>query len=501
MKKEEKITNLEYLISESKNGFEKYKAHFKKLQENYLLQNDNKEYFKKRNKSDIFIPKLNSKVKYLITSLNDVYFNSERMADIESYINSDEEIITLWQKALDFYTGNLNLFKTFQPLFLDVLVVGTSIAKITWDKGFPKIDRIGIDEIFFDPNATNNEDISYIVNEIYLSYSQIEQRQKLGFYKKSDIDRKIDKSCEFKKNKLYDVYVKKDDDKWVVSTIFEGELLRDEIELIDGQPFVWGFMLPQLNTIDCDDFVCAYGEPVMASALPLQKEINITRNLIIDAMRSALNPKVVLPKSAGVSREDLETIGKPVYTADVSAFSTLPTPNINSASANLSFLETELTEVTGVSPQNNGAQTAKNETATEISIKAQEGGRRSADYIRSYNETFVEPLFDRLAKLVFKYGNDEFFNNFAREDIPSFRFNIQTGTGAMNKEVQRAGLQASMQALSQIFSMYMNVGDAQSAYKIIKINETLLKQLLPILGIKNINSLFGDENNEADLGN
>ncbi len=32
------------------------------------------------------------------------------------------------------------------------------------------------------------------------------------------------------------------------------------------------------------------------------------------------------------------------------------------------------------------------------------------------------------------------FNGFQREDIPSFRFKIQTGTGAMNKEIRRAGI-------------------------------------------------------------
>lgn len=119
--KEEKITYLVKLISESKNAYEKYKPYFSALQDAYLLKNEKKEIYEKRNKSCIFIPKINAKIKYLITALNDVYFNSERMADIESYINSDEQIIAMWQRALDFYTGEINLFKLFQPLFLDVL--------------------------------------------------------------------------------------------------------------------------------------------------------------------------------------------------------------------------------------------------------------------------------------------------------------------------------------------------------------------------------------------
>lgn len=306
----------------------------------------------------------------------------------------------------------------------------------------------------------------------------------------------FDEDDEYKKVKLYDIYERRNDDEWVVSTLFENNLLRNEVALQDGQPFVWGSMLPQLKKIDNEDYISAYGEPIMSSAMPLQDEINITRNLLIDAVRSHIMPKIIVPKSMGISREDIETLGKPISADDPKGVQILPPPNVNSAGMNLQLLESELTEVTGISPQNNGAQTANNETATEISIKAQEGGRRSADYIRQYNETFIEPLFDRFAMLVFKYGEDSFFNGYQREDIPSFRFKIQTGTGAMNKEVRRAGIQASMQVFSQLYQMYMSIGDANSAYGIVNASKELTKELLPILGVKNVNSLFGFENNE-----
>ena len=490
---DERVSFLTQLISESKSGYENYKPHFKELQDAYLLENKIMQKLRKRNKSNIYIPKINSKVKYLITSLNEVYFNSERMADIETYINSDDTIIQLWQNAIDFYSGKINMFKIFQPLFLDVLLVGTSIAKLTWHKGMPRIERVDIDSIFFDPNALNSEDVGYIVNEIYLTYNQIYERQKLGFYKNIETPKLFDEEDEYKKVKLYDIYERKSDDAWVVSTLFENHLLRNEVILQDGQPFVWGSMLPQLKKIDNENYVSAYGEPIMASAMPLQDEINITRNLLIDAVRTHIMPKIMMPKSMGVSREDIETLGKPIYTDDPKGVQILPPPDVNSAGMNLQLLESELTEVTGVSPQNNGAQTAHNETATEISIKAQEGGRRSADYIRQYNETFIEPLFDRFAMLVFKYGEDNFFKGFQREDIPSFRFKIQTGTGAMNKEIRRAGIQASMQVFSQLYQMYMSIGDANSAYGIINASKELTKELLPLLGVKNVNSLFAFE--------
>ncbi|WP_348519135.1 hypothetical protein [Campylobacter sp. CCS1377] len=493
---DELVAYLDELIIKAKNGFENYRSDFENLINAYLLKGDElaREKFNKTNRSNLYIPKLNAKAKYLITSLNDVYFNSERMADIENYINSDETIIKMWQDAIDFYTQKLNLFKTFQPLFLDAIILGTSVAKVTWHKDSPRIEKVNLDEIFFDPNASNDEDVNYIVNEIYLNYDEILNRMDKGFYEKKDLSEYfLDEKEKYKKVRLYDIY-EKIDGVWVVCTLFEEELLRKDIELIDGQPFIWGSMLPQMKSFDDENYICAYGESVMGAALSLQSEINITRNLLIDAMRTHLMPKLTLPKSSGVSREDIETIGKPLYLNEPSAINILPQANINSSSANLTLLESELTEVTGVSPQNNGAQTANNETATEISIKAQEGGRRSADYIRQYNETFIEPLFDRFAMLVFKYASDEFFGGFQRIDIPSFRFKIQTGTGAMNKEVRRAGLQASMQVFSQLYQMYMSIGDTQSAYNIIKANENLVKELLPILGIKNANSLLSMQN-------
>ncbi|MEQ4368886.1 hypothetical protein ABNP01_09590, partial [Campylobacter jejuni] len=82
------------------------------------------------------------------------------------------------------------------------------------------------------------------------TYNQIHERQKLGFYKNIEIQKLFDEDDEYKKVKLYDIYERKNNDEWVVSTLFENNLLRNEVTLQDGQPFVWGSMLPQLKKID-----------------------------------------------------------------------------------------------------------------------------------------------------------------------------------------------------------------------------------------------------------
>lgn len=506
LRKDEKTARLTQLITQAKDGYEKYKTSFVELQKAYLLEfgAQRKKTLAKKNKSSVYIPKLNAKVKYLITTLNNVYFSSERMADLEYYLNSNEDILRMWQEAIDFYTEKLNMFKIFQPFFLECSVLGTCVAKITWQNDFPLIEKIDLENIFFDPNATNSEDISYLVHQIFLNVSQIKDLQKAGvFDKRVRIDELVDEddSDNFKKVSLYEFYEQKNG-VWFVSTLLEQELLRDEIELKDGLPFVWGSMLPQLKKIDeNENYICAYGEPVFSSMIPLQEEMNISRNLMIDACRAHISPKVVLQKSSGVTRADIETISSPVYLNEPGAITIFPPPRIESTTANLQILESEITEVSGISPQNNGAQTAKNETATEISIKADEGGRRVSDYVRALNETFVEPLFDRLALLVYRYGRSEFFAGYERMSMPSFRFKVQTGTGAMNKEVRRAGLQSSMSVFSQLYQMYMSIGDTQSAYKIIKANEKLTKELLPLLGVKNVSEFLSDEGVSEQMQN
>ena len=64
----------------------------------------------------------------------------------------------------------------------------------------------------------------------------------------------------------------------------------------------------------------------------------------------------------------------------------------------------------------------------------------------------------------------------------------------MNKEVRRAGIQASMQVFSQLYQMYLSIGDTHSAYGILTASKELAKELLPILGVKNVNTLFDFEN-------
>lgn len=268
----ERISYLEELKQKAINGYEHYKNAFMELEDAYLLnyKSDLYESLKKRNKSKNFIPKLNAKAKRIYDGLSETYFNNDKFAKLEPYINSSEDVISKWQEALDHYTQMLNLYKVFAPIFLKAPFVASCVAKVYWDKDRVAIDDISLQDIYFDPDAKGIKDINYIVHRIFLSKEDIKNYIKKGVFKSETFE--MENENPYERLELYEVYELRED-KWSVSTLFDGEVLRDSVALKDGQPFIVGYMLPQIKKTDEDIFVCAYGEPALASMLPLQNDL------------------------------------------------------------------------------------------------------------------------------------------------------------------------------------------------------------------------------------
>ena len=206
-----------------------------------------------------------------------------------------------------------------------------------------------------------------------------------------------------------------------------------------------------------------------------------------------MSPKVIFNRSASVSRADLEKVGEPVFTEGAADVKIVPPGDIGAAMTALQTIENEMSEVSGVSPQQNGAPTTRKETATMASIMANEGSVRLQGYIRTYNETFFEPIFERLAFLVWKYGDPIFFAGFNRGEVPSFNVNLNTGIGALNKEVQKRSLMDAGQIIGAQFGMCLQVGDQIGAEKMKEANKKLLLELLPLYGIKDARNFIGEE--------
>nr|DAR92958.1 MAG TPA: Head tail connector [Caudoviricetes sp.] len=480
------------------NGYEYYRPALDKLNDAYLLvlEPELLQYLKDKNKSRNYIPKLNSKAKRIYDGLTETYFNNEKFAKLEPYINSTGDVIDKWQEALDHYCEQINLYKVFAPIFLKAPFTPSSIVKVYWQGSGARIDEIDIGEIFFDPNAKDLDDIRYIVHRIYLTPEDAKELLDEGIYK-TDTPEIFGGKKPYERFELFEIYELKKK-KWYVSTLFENNILRDAVELKDGQPFVFGYMLPQVKGKNDENYICAYGEPVLASMLPLQEELNVTRNSVTDVVRNQVMPKTVLPKSANVSRDEIHKVGIPIYTDAPANVTIIPPGDIGGAMAALQTIENEMSEVSGVSPQQNGAPTTRKETATMASIMANEGSVRLQGYIRTYNETFFEPIFERLAFLVWKYGDPIFFAGFNRGEVPSFSVNLNTGIGALNKEVQKQSLMDASGVIGAQFGMCLQLGDGDGAARMKEANEKILLELLPLYGIKNPNEFIGKEGRLID---
>jgi len=495
-----KQTDIIAMITEAQTGWNHYESLIQTAEDAYFmrLNPDTKKWLDDRNMSSIYFPKVNAKSKRITDALSETYFNNDKFAKLDSYINSDHMVLKKWQEAIDHYTEVLNLYKTFQPIFQEVPYIGTSIVKVYWSGDRCRIDKMNIEDVWFDPNARTSEDVRYIVNNVYLTTSDIKKMQKSGMYKKMNVDEIFIETLPSERFKLQEVYFQ-DEEGWSVSTVYdEAHFFRENVKLTDGQPFVWGYLLPQLRALIDDIYVCCYGEPVINSIIPLQNELNETRNRMIDGMKQHLMPKIVMAKSAGVTRLDLETVGKPIFTSNPTGVTIVPQPNLSSSQMNLQIIDQEMSETIGVSPQQNGVGANRQQTATETSIQSNEGSVRMQGYIRTFNETFFERIFERLAILAWKYGDERFFTGIDRTSIPSFKVTLNTGIGALNKEVQKNGLMQAHQMIGQQMQMAMGLQDMQGAMRMAKASEKIVREVLPLFGIKNVEEFLGKEN--ADDG-
>lgn len=497
---DERVWFLTELKAKAKGGYEYYKPFFDEMSDAYLLKYDDnfRRSLKERNKSALFYPKVNAKVKRLMDALSETYFSNEQFAVLESFINSNDEILELWQKAVDYYAGGLNLYSVFQPEFLKIGFLGTAVAKVFWDSKSraPKIEMLDLSDVYFDPDAASSADIRYCVNRYYLTKGDILALKKQKIFKFSD-ELTIDESYPYERFEVYDIYYL-DGDKWYLATLLDEYILRDKVELKDGLPIIVGYALPQIKKAGDESFVACYGEPPMASILPLQMEVNRARNGIIDAQNQHLTKKLIVPQSAKIDRVSLENPIAPIYTTTSEPIQVLPLPDITPAMQNLALIEQEMSETSGISPQQNGASTTRAETATMSSIMANEGSVRLQGYIRTLNETWFEPIFLRLAILVWKYGDAMFFAGYDRAEVMSFKINLNTGIGALNKEVQKKNLIEGGGLIGQHFQMRASVGDQDGAMRMVKAHEMLIKKLMPLFGIKDFDQ-FMEEQNGDDL--
>jgi hypothetical protein len=142
-------------------------------------------------------------------------------------------------------------------------------------------------------------------------------------------------------------------------------------------------------------------------------------------------------------------------------------------------IRTDIEEITGIQMLGSADTSAlvNRQTAEGMNILSNEKSLRTDSYIRTVNETFVEPIIAHIGKLIWKYcDKKEFFKGIDRSKDYAFAVNVAAGLGATSKQVQLNGL-------NEAFAKFMQLGDAQRA------NQTIVDSL-PLLGIKNTSEYF-----------
>ena len=309
------------MINRSQRGLDDLMPTFLKLFNAYqaLLDENVVKYLDSKGKSRIPYHMIMTKLQRIHADFVEAYFTNKQFAKINErkslkgsyfdartqkfipfsrgvYDGMTAKAIEALQSAIDYYTAESDENCLYDPLtkvFKQLQIYGTGILKVYWDDDI-EIEKIDIKDIKFDTEATSWDDCKYFVHDIYITKKDIlEYRDKGIFlpdaeYDKINTDARVNtfnqNPEEFKRYKLQEVYEEIEGDKWVVSTIWNKDVvLRDKVELPDGNPFIVGTIRDQEVKPDgTDTTVRVYGDAIAAPLIPIQQEMMVIRNQQLD---------------------------------------------------------------------------------------------------------------------------------------------------------------------------------------------------------------------------
>ena len=475
------------------NGYSEYREDFDALYVMYRgkLPDDIKKSLEKRRKSSIVVNKAYALVQRLRASTEQAYFTNPSFASFIPLTPYEEPASEEMQKAFDFYWNKrmkpyVQLSKTMTSGYM----YGTPIQKVYWDTDKPKLEDVNIHDIFFDPSAQDFDDIRFLVNNVYMTEDDVALYKKSGIYNKkfklediqsgnSNMDgsnymqNTQDKST-FGRVMLQDVY-EMFEGQWYVTTSYNSNtLLRERTKLSDGLPFVAGKTVPNVTGID-DAEVGVYSDSVLAPIYDLQLELNVRVNQEIDAISEVLNPSYMAERNSGINETDMRKgPSRVVYVQDTAKIVPIPAPNLTALTMNEERIRVDIEEITGVQMLGSADTSAivNRQTAEGMNILSGEKSLRTDAYIRTFNESFIEPLIEKIARLIWKYSDvPAFFVGVDRSKDFAFSVNVAAGLGATSKQTQLNGL-------DRAFEKFMALGDKQRA-------EQTVMDSLPLMGLRN----------------
>lgn len=503
-KSESRTRELVDLIDYAEQGFSHYRSAFVDLENMYhcVMDKDTDKFLTEAEKSKLYFNKSQAKSRRISDSLLKNYFANDKFATILSINeNSDGvDIATAIEKEVQWQLSNRRFFNAVTAGLYKVPYIGTIITRSYWADGIVCED-VDIQDFFFDRDATCQEDVRYVVHNIYIAIEDVKRLQRAGVFDKGiNIEELIyqDSAKSFTRLKLQEIYTKSGND-WKVSTVYDkSHFFRVEQTLKDGLPFSWGGLLPQSKKIDEENFIVNYYEPPLSAIKNLQIEYNSRRNQIIDAVKQSLNPKLIVPKQSGINPLDLKKPIGYISATNPQAIVVLPTADFRGGMQDIQMVDQEMSEVTGVTPLLNGVSFQQNKTATQSGMEHTEGSLKLEIYTRHLNETYFEPLIKRIAMLCWKYAADTNFIGIDRSANVDLKVSFNTGLGVLNDVVKSELLDRNFMRLEKLFTYQAQV-DPEKAKVVLNGLSKLVREGLVLSGIKNADEYLGKEVNLGEI--
>jgi len=494
MNKQEQVIAL---FQEAKKGYELIKDDLDILEKAFMneIEPEKLEELKKRGKSVILPKKIYAKIRRILIAIMRTYFENDSLAKLKPVNPSEEDnaIIDILQKIFDLWTmKRLSTYTLLRPIIRDGLVYGTGIAKVYWSANAGlKIERVSLRDFWIDPNANNKFDMEFCVNRVITSISRLKKiygnkknlRNYIGaFIEGQDTFDNADLG-DYSRIEVFDIY-RKIKGKWYVSTMLpDYTFLRIDEELNAGLPFVIGIAEHQVDR-PYEKTIKALGYPLVDLLIPLQEQYTVIVNQQFDAIDKQLNPQFLSTKQSGLSEAVLRSNKKLLQVNDLNQVRELPQPNLNQSFLTTDRIDLDAQEISGVTKLAHGlVDKGVPNTATGMTILTQETNIVIEDIIRSFNETFFEPLVKRIVNLIWMYDKNPLFYGIDRTKKLNFFVNINTGVGATNKDVQLNAITTAEQTALQNLTLALKTGDQQTAMLYRKILDELYIQKLKTINL------------------
>lgn len=498
---------------------------------------------KVRGRSKLFWRKTWATVWRLLATMYQVFLKEDSVK-IEGRMGTDKDVprakvlTEIVKYRVDLMNTKSDLFVKFIWSILDILQLGNAIGKIRWVKtetrDEPEFISYNPENAFFDPHATTQEDMKYIILETSLS---MEDLRDAGFKNLEDckpssrMDNIVTAARESsgsslirpplsadsnyyppdgsgdrlgmttgKTYKVWEVLWKRAGKVFYTVTNEGHAILQYPMETpFEVYPVIIGNCLIEPHSLLGEGFP----EPMSGP----QDSANATLNMRKDAVALALAPHRIVSRYAGVDLQSLTNarVGGVTMVNDMNGVVTEQVSDVTQKA----YIEVDsddlmMQEMSGITAQREGLTAQAGEKATVANIRYQESGTKLDLYIGIIAETFFKKFYRLLAYMIQKFETNEtafrIANAQLREDDPdhpeiwtidSFEadYIIRVGTDVLGKEKQvnqammaidRAT--ASNASIFQLIQLGVIPPDKAIIFDVTK----FMGDLLPLIGFKNI---------------